>query len=113
MSTQLIGFSMAGICNRFLVTPPSMIWPSILVLAAIFNTLHSKATMGSQGHGGISRQRFFANVYISSACYSQLLLGNLHRILILHYRSVHPLLSLHCSLELLVGLLDSAQQCQD
>ncbi|KAF8263226.1 OPT oligopeptide transporter protein-domain-containing protein [Lactarius quietus] len=30
MSTQLIGFSFGGICKRFLVDPPSMIWPSNL-----------------------------------------------------------------------------------
>ncbi|CAE6422335.1 unnamed protein product, partial [Rhizoctonia solani] len=31
MSTQLIGFSIGGIARRFLVAPPSMIWPANLV----------------------------------------------------------------------------------
>ncbi|KAJ3522801.1 hypothetical protein NMY22_g11731 [Coprinellus aureogranulatus] len=39
MSTQLIGFSIGGIARRFLVQPPSMIWPTNLVTCALFNTL--------------------------------------------------------------------------
>ncbi|OBZ67243.1 Sexual differentiation process protein isp4 [Grifola frondosa] len=42
MSTQLIGFSIGGIARRFLVQPPSMIWPANLVTCALFNTLHSQ-----------------------------------------------------------------------
>ncbi|KAG9097157.1 hypothetical protein FRC06_007884 [Ceratobasidium sp. 370] len=41
VSTQLIGFSIVGIARRFLVAPPSMIWPANLVYCALFNTLHS------------------------------------------------------------------------
>jgi hypothetical protein len=52
-------------------------------------------------------------VFIGSVFYSQLLLGNLLYVLIFYHRSVHSLLSLHCSLELLMGLLDCAQECQD
>ena len=59
MSTQLIGFSLGGICKRFLVTPPSMIWPANLVAATLFNTLHGRQTAGSEARGGISRERFF------------------------------------------------------
>lgn len=29
VSTQLIGFSMAGLTRRFLVYPPAMIWPGV------------------------------------------------------------------------------------
>lgn len=71
MSTQLIGFSIGGICRRFLVSPPSMIWPSNLVSAALFNTLHAQETSGTQGRGGISRERFFAYVFVGYAVYSQ------------------------------------------
>ncbi|KAH9964014.1 small oligopeptide transporter [Russula compacta] len=70
MSTQLIGFSIGGICRRFLVSPPSMIWPSNLVSAALFNTLHARETSGTQSRGGISRERFFAYVFIGYALYS-------------------------------------------
>lgn len=59
MSTQLIGFSIGGIARRFLVAPPSMIWPNALVSCALFNTLHSQSYAGIGRHEGISRERFF------------------------------------------------------
>ncbi|KAG1903462.1 OPT oligopeptide transporter protein-domain-containing protein [Suillus fuscotomentosus] len=59
MSTQLIGFSIGGILRRFLVQPPSMIWPANLVTCALFNTLHSQTYAGIGTRGGISRERFF------------------------------------------------------
>ncbi|TFY70179.1 hypothetical protein EVG20_g2824 [Dentipellis fragilis] len=58
MSTQLIGFSLGGVVKRFLVSPPSMIWPANLVACALFNTLHSQQYPGFGQHG-ISRERFF------------------------------------------------------
>jgi hypothetical protein len=71
ISTQLIGYSIGGVCKRFLVDPPSMIWPQYLVLASLFNTIHSMETTGTQGLGGISRGRFFACVFIGYFFYSQ------------------------------------------
>ena len=71
MSTQLIGFSIGGICKRFLVAPPSMIWPSNLVTAALFNTLHSQETWGTDSRGGIPRVRFFTYVFFGYILYSQ------------------------------------------
>lgn len=65
MSTQLIGFSMGGVTRRFLVTPPSMIWPANLVFCALFNTLHSNSYAGIGDRGGISRERFFFYVFIA------------------------------------------------
>ncbi|KAI0342190.1 OPT oligopeptide transporter [Trametopsis cervina] len=59
MSTQLIGFSIGGISRRFLVQPPSMIWPANLVTCTLFNTLHSQQYAGIGNRGGISRERFF------------------------------------------------------
>ncbi|KAI9457240.1 OPT oligopeptide transporter [Lactarius psammicola] len=70
MSTQLIGYSIGGICKRFLVDPPSMIWPSSLVITALFNTMHSLETTGTQGIGGITRGRFFVYVFIGYFCYN-------------------------------------------
>ncbi|KAG0697046.1 OPT oligopeptide transporter protein-domain-containing protein [Suillus ampliporus] len=63
MSTQLIGFSTGGITRRFLVSPPSMIWPVTLVSCALFNTLHSEQYAGIGQLGGISRERFFVYVF--------------------------------------------------
>ncbi|KAJ7638950.1 OPT oligopeptide transporter [Roridomyces roridus] len=65
MSTQLIGFSIGGIARRFLVQPPSMIWPANLVTCALFNMLHSTEYAGVGNLGGFSRERFF---YIALAC---------------------------------------------
>ncbi|KAJ7626771.1 small oligopeptide transporter [Mycena rosella] len=59
LSTQLIGFSIGGVARRFLVAPPSMIWPTNLVNCALFNTLHSQHYAGIGAHGGMSRERFF------------------------------------------------------
>ncbi|KAI0052774.1 small oligopeptide transporter [Auriscalpium vulgare] len=64
MSTQMIGFSIAGICKRFLVSPPSMIWPANLVTAALFNTLHAQETAGTKAATGMSRERFFTYVFV-------------------------------------------------
>ncbi|KIM53296.1 hypothetical protein SCLCIDRAFT_17961 [Scleroderma citrinum Foug A] len=65
MSTQMIGFSLGGIMRRYLVQPPSMIWPVNLVTCALFNTLHSQHYAGMGSRGGISRERFFAIVFFS------------------------------------------------
>ena len=66
MSTQLIGFSLGGVMRRFLVTPPSMIWPVNLVTCALFNTLHSQQYAGIGNRGGISRERFFSYMFLVS-----------------------------------------------
>ena len=72
ISTQLIGFSIGGICKRFLVDPPSMIWPGYLVLTSLFNTMHSLETTGTQGLGGVSRRRFFVYIFVGYFFYSRL-----------------------------------------
>ncbi|KIJ14873.1 PF03169 OPT oligopeptide transporter protein, partial [Paxillus involutus ATCC 200175] len=66
MSTQLIGFSAGGVARRFLVSPPSMVWPSSLVSCALFNTLHSQQYAGTGRLGGISRERFFLYAFTGS-----------------------------------------------
>ncbi|WVW80404.1 OPT family small oligopeptide transporter [Kwoniella bestiolae CBS 10118] len=55
LATQLTGFTMAGICRRFVVWPASMIWPGNLVVTTNLNTLHAEED-GFQG--GMSRLRF-------------------------------------------------------
>ena len=113
MSTQLIGFAIGGLGKRILVTPPSMIWPNNLVVAMLLNALHTQETLGSHSHSGISCQHFFTYVFVGYYFYSQPLhLGSLClNILITHCCRFLALLSLHCSLELLLGQLDSSQQC--
>ena len=62
---------MGGISERFVVKPPSMIWPSCLVYVVLFNTLHGQETSGTQACRGISRLRFFYYVSIGYFFYSQ------------------------------------------
>ncbi|KAJ7759543.1 OPT oligopeptide transporter [Mycena metata] len=69
MSTQLIGFSIGGIARRFLVQPPSMIWPYNLVTCALFNTLHAQRYAGVGARGGFSRETFFYVAFVGSACW--------------------------------------------
>jgi hypothetical protein len=124
MSTQLIGFSIGGVCKRFLVSPPSMIWPTNLVTAALFNTLHAQPTSGTKARGGISRERFFCYVFVGYIIYSQSFFflaletgGPLGRGPALISLFVVPrllsLVSLYGSFELLVGLLVGPSQSQD
>ncbi|TFK61872.1 small oligopeptide transporter, partial [Pluteus cervinus] len=69
MSTQLIGFSIGGIARRFLVTPPSMIWPNTLVTCALFNTLHSQSYAGIGEHEGISREKYFLYAFFGATAW--------------------------------------------
>jgi OPT family small oligopeptide transporter len=69
MSTQLIGLSIGGFSRRFLVQPPSMIWPANLVTCALFNTLHSNYYTGIGDRGGLSRERFFTYAWLASICW--------------------------------------------
>ncbi|KAL1738769.1 OPT oligopeptide transporter protein-domain-containing protein, partial [Schizophyllum fasciatum] len=66
ISTQLIGLSIGGVAKRFLVAPPSMIWPETLITCALFNTLHSARYAGIGDHGGMSRERFFVYSFLTS-----------------------------------------------
>ena len=70
MSTELIGFSIGGICKRCLVAPPSRIWPDNLVTAALINTLHTREILGTRARSGISHERF-SYVFISYILYGQ------------------------------------------
>lgn len=56
LSSQIIGFGLAGMCRRFLVWPASMIWPQNLVSATILNTLHAEE---DGADGTMTRFRFF------------------------------------------------------
>ncbi|KAJ7822431.1 small oligopeptide transporter [Mycena leptocephala] len=69
ISTQCIGFSIGGITRRFLVSPPSMIWPNTLVSCALFNTLHSQNYAGVGRHPGMSRERFFLFAFLGATAW--------------------------------------------
>ena len=61
LSTQVIGFSLAGFVRRFLVWPAGMIWPSNLVVATLLNTFHAEEHDGSDG--SLSQLKYFFMVF--------------------------------------------------
>ncbi|CAG8692050.1 2927_t:CDS:2, partial [Gigaspora rosea] len=59
ISTQMIGFGLAGFIRKTLVRPINMIWPKSLVFAAMFNTLHGNISETND------KIRFFYTAFIS------------------------------------------------
>lgn len=68
ISTQMLGFGMAGFFYRFLVDPAAMIWPATLINAALFNALHDHRKPDPTKVAGwtIGRYRFFLYVMLGS-----------------------------------------------
>ncbi|EXJ88182.1 OPT family small oligopeptide transporter [Capronia coronata CBS 617.96] len=66
LTTQLLGFGIAGVSYRWLVQPATMIWPSALSNAALFTTLHSRLNLVADGWK-ISRGKFFTYVFVGGA----------------------------------------------
>ncbi|KAJ5604373.1 hypothetical protein N7510_009527 [Penicillium lagena] len=66
ITTQLLGFGIAGMAARWLVSPASMIWPGVLSNAALLATLHSRTNPVADGWR-ISRLRFFLFVFIGGS----------------------------------------------
>jgi OPT family small oligopeptide transporter len=62
LSTQILGYAFAGLTRRFLVRPSGMIWPSTLMSAAMFTTLHKEENKPADGWR-ISRWNFFYLVW--------------------------------------------------
>ncbi|KAG0199498.1 hypothetical protein BGX28_007256 [Mortierella sp. GBA30] len=60
LTTQITGFALAGVIRRFLVRPAHMIWPSTLVTASLFRSLH--AMQDEHDEGRMSRIRYFCMV---------------------------------------------------
>ncbi|KAL1910174.1 hypothetical protein Sste5344_004086 [Sporothrix stenoceras] len=65
ISTQVLGYTFAGLSRRFLVRPSGMIWPSTLMSAAMFATLHKEENKPANGWR-ISRWHFFYCVFIGA-----------------------------------------------
>ncbi|TVY93592.1 Glutathione transporter [Lachnellula willkommii] len=63
LSTQILGYTFAGLTRRFLVRPGGMIWPGTLMSAAMFTTLHKEENTVANGWR-ITRWRFFFTVWI-------------------------------------------------
>jgi OPT family oligopeptide transporter len=68
LSTQILGYTFAGLTRRYLVRPSGMIWPGTLMSAAMFSTLHRDENKTADGWN-ISRWRFFHVVFLAGFCF--------------------------------------------
>ncbi|KAF5366690.1 hypothetical protein D9757_013582 [Collybiopsis confluens] len=67
IGSQVLGFSLGGLLQKYVVWPSSMVWPGALVTAALFTALHKN--YGEQNHGRITRGRFFLYALLGSFAY--------------------------------------------
>ncbi|CAF3366692.1 unnamed protein product [Rotaria socialis] len=71
ITSQILGYGIAGIVRKFLVWPAAMVWPANLVNCTLFRTLHddrdsdSKEEANKESHWKMSRLRFF---FVASFC---------------------------------------------
>lgn len=68
ISTQVLGYAVAGLTRRYLVRPSAMIWPSTLIASAMFTTLHKEENRPA-GNWRMSRWRFFLIVFLGSVAF--------------------------------------------
>ncbi|KAK3176727.1 hypothetical protein OEA41_008052 [Lepraria neglecta] len=71
ISTQMIGYGLAGIFRKVLVWPAAMIWPTSLINTALFYGLHDQSRTDPAKTNGwsISRYRYFFIVFAGSFCW--------------------------------------------
>lgn len=68
ITTQCIGFGLAGMCRRFLIWPAAMIWPQCLANTALMYALHDHSDSDPSETNGwrIGRYRYFLYVLAGS-----------------------------------------------
>ncbi|KAI8056952.1 OPT oligopeptide transporter protein-domain-containing protein [Syncephalis plumigaleata] len=66
ITTQCLGYGLAGMARHFLVRPASMLWPAQLANVALFRTLHEPE---DTSYGQVTRLRFFLIATLSSFAY--------------------------------------------
>ncbi|GAB0132033.1 hypothetical protein EsDP_00000483 [Epichloe bromicola] len=68
VSTQAMGFGVAGIARRFLVWPSSMVWPATLITCTVMYSLHDHRASDPSATNGwkIGRYSFFLLVALST-----------------------------------------------
>lgn len=69
ITSQCLGYGIAGLLRSILVDPASMIWPSNLVQVALYNTLHGR---GEPNAPGMKRFRFFLIMFVAAFVYQLL-----------------------------------------
>ena len=68
LSTQILGYALAGLTRQYLVRPSGMIWPSTLVSTSMFTALHKQENKPADGWT-ISPSKFFVKVFCGSAAF--------------------------------------------
>ena len=68
LSSQFLGFSMAGLTRRVLVYPPAMIWPANLAQIALNKSFHSEVNLPANGWT-ISRLKYFLAIFFAYGLY--------------------------------------------
>ncbi len=71
LSTQAMGFGLAGVMRRFLVWPAAMVWPSNLITTTVMYSLHDHSPSDPAATNGwrIGRYRFFLLVALLTFTY--------------------------------------------
>ncbi|KAI1752395.1 OPT oligopeptide transporter protein-domain-containing protein [Xylaria castorea] len=71
VSTQSLGYGIAGIMRKFLVYPASMIWPDTLVSIALMNAMYETNNIKDPSiiGGSMSRYRWFGLIALGSCVY--------------------------------------------
>jgi len=64
----MIGYGLAGLCRRWLVYPPDLIWPSVLQTCNFLNTMHHDFNT-PVGRWTVSRYKLFFIVAIGCFLY--------------------------------------------
>ncbi|KZF21186.1 OPT family small oligopeptide transporter [Xylona heveae TC161] len=65
LSTQILGYTFAGLTRHYLVRPGGMIWPGTLMSTSMFRTLHKEENRIANGWR-ISRWKFFMIIWGAS-----------------------------------------------
>jgi hypothetical protein len=67
LTTQMLGFGLAGLSRRWLVYPAALIWPSSLASTVLFRALHEPQDTTPANGWTITRYRYF--VYGTTAAF--------------------------------------------
>lgn len=67
--TQVAGFTLAGALRKFLIRPAHMLWPSTLVTASLFWSLHVPPNV-EEDRGKMSRMKYLMAVTLGMFVYN-------------------------------------------
>lgn len=66
LTSQMLGYGVAGLTRRWVVYPGSMIWPETLVSTTLFTTIHGGKTKSIANGWTMSRYKFFGIIMTAS-----------------------------------------------